>query len=81
LTIFYTLLGVSLFVPVIAGLHSRRPGVPEALAAIAGGVTVVAVLRLLGTPALGFWNPSTLGLLASAVLFGLVFAARRIWRT
>ena len=80
LTIFYTLLGVSLFVPVIAGLHSRRPGVPEALAAIAGGVTVVAVLRLTGASATGFWNASTLGLLASAVLFGGVFVARRIWR-
>jgi len=80
LTIFYTLLGVSLFVPVIAGLHSRRPGVPEALAAIAGGVTVVAVLRLTGASVTGFWNASTLGLLASAVLFGGVFVARRILR-
>ena len=80
LTIFYTLLGVSLFVPVIAGLHSRRPGVPEALAAIAGGVTVVAVMRLTGASATGFWNASTLGLLASAVLFGGIFVARRIWR-
>ena len=31
LTIFYSILSVSLFVPVAAGLHSRRSGVPEAL--------------------------------------------------
>ena len=38
LSIFYTLLGVCLFVPMIAGLYVRRAGAPEALAAIAGGV-------------------------------------------
>jgi SSS family solute:Na+ symporter len=77
LTVFYSLLGVSLFVPVIAGLHSRRPGVPEALAAIAGGVTVVAALRLAGVTTSGFWNANTWGLLASAALFGIVFAVRK----
>ena len=77
LTVFYSLLGVSLFVPVIAGLHSRRPGVPEAIGAIAGGVTVLAALRLGGVATTGFWNANTWALLASATLFGLVFAVRR----
>jgi solute:Na+ symporter, SSS family len=35
LTIFYSLVGVSLFVPVVAGLGGRRGGTPEALASIA----------------------------------------------
>jgi SSS family solute:Na+ symporter len=38
LTVFYTLLGVSLFVPVMAGLYLRRASALEALAAIAGGI-------------------------------------------
>lgn len=78
LTLFYSLLGVSLFVPVIVGLHSKKPGVPEALGAIAGGVTVVAALRLAGVAASGFWNANTWGLLTSAAVFTAVFVARRI---
>ena len=41
LGIFYTLMAVGLFVPIIAGLYSRRAGTPEALAAIAAGIAVV----------------------------------------
>jgi SSS family solute:Na+ symporter len=46
LSIFYTLLGVSLFVPVVAGLFTRRADGTAALAAIAGGVAVAAALEL-----------------------------------
>ena len=45
LTIFYTLLGVSLFVPILAGLYVPRAGTPEALAAIACGVTAMVGLQ------------------------------------
>ena len=82
LRIFYALLTVSLFVPLVAGLYSRRPGIPEALAAIGAGVGVLVVLRL--TPwgaAIGSWSPSTLGLIASAVLFGALFVARAVRST
>ena len=76
LTIFYSLLSVSLFVPVVAGLHSRRPGAGEALAAAAGGVAVLLVTRSAG---FGGWLPPTAwGLLAAAAAFGIVFAARRV---
>ena len=37
LTIFYSVMSVSLFVPIVVGLHTRRAGVPEALAAIGVG--------------------------------------------
>ena len=78
LSIFYALVGVSLFVPVAAGLHSRNPGVPEAMAAIVGGVAVLVALRL-GLPA-GVnvpLNPSLIGLIVSGLLFGSVFLVRR----
>ena len=76
LTIFYSLLSVSLFVPVVAGLHSRRPGSGEALAAAAGGVAVLLVVRSAG---FGGWLPPTAwGLLAAAAAFGIFFAARRM---
>jgi len=46
LGIFYTLLAVSLFVPLIVGLYVRRVRTPEAIASIAAGVAVVAVVRV-----------------------------------
>ncbi|HET9949543.1 MAG TPA: sodium:solute symporter family protein [Longimicrobiales bacterium] len=78
LTAFYAVLGVSLFVPVVAGLHSRRPGVPEALAAIAAGVAVLVAVRLSGLPARSpLLDPTLLGILGSGLAFALAFALRR----
>ena len=77
LTIFYALLGVSLFVPVVAGLYTRRPGVPEAAAAISGGVVALAGARLLGLGALHvLLDPMVAGLAASGVAFFGVFWLR-----
>jgi SSS family solute:Na+ symporter len=78
LGVFYALLGVTLFVPVIAGLHARRAGAPEVIASAAAGISVDLAIRLatdggghgLVTPELG-------GILAAAVGFGLVALARR----
>ncbi len=75
LSVFYSLLSVSLFVPVVAGLHSRRAGVPEALAAIGVGVTALVAARL-APPMPGIWTPNTLGLIASAAAFGMVLIGR-----
>lgn len=78
LTIFYALLSVSLFVPVVAGIYSRKGGVPEALAAIATGMVVLLFVHF-GTGGAGFgiWTPPLLGIVAAAVSFGLVGVARR----
>ena len=60
LKIFYSLLGVSLFVPILAGIHldrRRRSEVPEALAAIGVGVVVLILRRQLG----GIWSPKAIG--------------------
>lgn len=78
ITIFYAVLSVSLFVPVVAGLYSRRPGVPEALAAIGVGVTALFAARMGGTASLARWlDPTAIGIAASAVAFGVVFLVRR----
>jgi SSS family solute:Na+ symporter len=45
LKFFYTLLGVSLFVPVVAGLFSGRGDAISALAAIAGGVVLATIVQ------------------------------------
>jgi SSS family solute:Na+ symporter len=77
LTVFYTLLSVSLFVPVIAGLYTRRPGVPEALAAIGTGVTVVAAFQLFrGGVGFGPLAPALVALLLAGGAFVLVAAVR-----
>ncbi len=77
LTIFYSLLGVSLFVPVVAGLHRRRTAAPEAIASIAAGIAVATALRLSGlTPA---WpvSPELAGIAAAAVAYGAAVLLNR----
>ena len=69
LTIFYAVLSVCLFVPVVAGLTTRRPGTAEALAAIAAGTAVLLTARILGLPDDRLLNGVTLALLASALAF------------
>lgn len=77
LSIFYGLVGVSLFVPMIAGLFVKRAGTPEALASIAAGVAVAVVVHLAAGPAgVGRLTPAALGLAASAAAWILVFLAR-----
>jgi len=78
LGIFYSLLGVSLFVPVIGGLYTRRAGTPEALASIAAGVgTLLAVTYTTGGRGFGLLNPNLLGLGAAALAYFVVMAVRR----
>src|SRR5262245_31381891 len=69
MTVFYSLLGVSLFVPVLAGLYSRRAGQAEALAAIVAGVTVLLVVRF-GVAGRHPWlDPTLSGLIAAAIAY------------
>ncbi len=73
LTIFYSLLSVSLFVPVVAGLYLQRVGKPEALAAIGAGVSFLLVVHLTtGGRGFGIWSPTLIGLVAATVGFCLV---------
>ncbi|MDH3225213.1 MAG: sodium:solute symporter family protein [Gemmatimonadota bacterium] len=77
LTVFYALLGVSLFVPVVAGIYTRRPGVPEALAAVGAGVSALVVSALVpGGPLVPGLPPVALGLILSALAYGTWALAR-----
>jgi SSS family solute:Na+ symporter len=78
LGVFYALLGVTLFVPVIAGLHVRRAGAPEAVASVAAGISTDLAIRLAwGSGGLGLLTPELGGIVAAAIGFGLVAVARR----
>ncbi|HEY0873472.1 MAG TPA: sodium:solute symporter family protein [Vicinamibacterales bacterium] len=78
LTIFYTLLSVSLFVPVVAGLYTRRPGVPEAMSAIVTGVlTVIAFQLLRAGRGVGPLTPALIALMLAALAFFVVAFVRR----
>jgi SSS family solute:Na+ symporter len=69
MTVFYSLLGVSLFVPVLGGLYSRRAGRAEALAAIAAGVVVLLVVRFGVAGRYPWLDPTLSGLAAAALAF------------
>ena len=72
LSIFYTLLGVSLFVPVLAGLYMQRPRSGDALAAITAGVAAVIVAHVSnGGRPIGLFTPAMCGLLAATIAFAL----------
>lgn len=78
LTIFYSLLGVSLFVPIAGGLYLRTAGTPEALASVAAGIGTLLYFNAQPWAARTIWfNPNLAGLVAAAVAFLLVAAVRR----
>ena len=70
LRIFYSLLGASLFVPVAGALLVPRAGARDAMAGIIGGMAGLLAVYF-GTDRKGLWDPSTWGLMASAVAFGV----------
>jgi len=84
LGIFYSLLSVSLFVPVVLGLYVTAADSRNAYAAILFGVgTLLAVQFATGGKGYGMWTPSLLGLLASggAGALSLLFFRRTLPET
>ena len=69
ISIFYGLIAVSLFVPVVAGLYSRRvlstAAVASILCAIAATVIVICVTHGQG---IGIFSPQAIGILTAAVV-------------
>ena len=66
LTIFYTLLSVSLFVPILAGLFVPRTGSAAALASIAAGVGAMLIVQFAtGGRGWGIVTPALGGLIAA----------------
>ena len=76
LGIFYTLLGASLFVPVLGGLFVPRAGTPEAFAAILAGVVAVLASRFVPHQATWWLDASVTGLVSSAIAFAAVLFVR-----
>ena len=67
LTIFYTLVGVSLFIPILAGLYVRRTSGAGALATMAAGVGAALALHVAtGGRGWGAISPAIAGLAAAA---------------
>ena len=67
LTIFYTLIGVSLFIPIIAGLYVRRTSASGALATMTAGVCAALVVHVAtGGRGWGALSPAIAGLAAAA---------------
>jgi SSS family solute:Na+ symporter len=78
LTIFYSLLTVVLFVPVVAALYVTDVRPAEGLASVLAGVPTLAAVHL-ATAGAGFGvvTPTLAGVLAGAAAFGLARTLRR----
>ena len=74
LTIFYSLLVVTLFVPILGGLYVPRARSREALAAICAGVGTLLVVRFALLPLHPWLDPTLSGLVAATVAFLLALA-------
>jgi SSS family solute:Na+ symporter len=71
-TVFYSLLVVTLFVPVVGGLYTTRATAREALAAIVAGVATLFAVRMTGVAAI---DPTLAGIVAAGTVFlGFMFA-------
>ncbi len=77
ITVFYSLLVVTLFVPVIGGLYIRRAGSPEALAAVAAGVLTLPVVRFGVAGSYPWVDPALTGIIVSATAYFGVLALRK----
>jgi solute:Na+ symporter, SSS family len=76
LTIFYSLLVVTLFVPIIGGLYVARAGERDALAAIAAGVLTLVIVRLWVGAAYPWLDPALAGVAGAAITFAIMAAMR-----
>ncbi len=78
LSIFYTLLGVSVFVPILGGLFVPRAGTREAMSAVVAGVGgMLAVHLATGGRGVGWVSPALVGLAAASAAFGALLLLRR----
>ncbi|PYS52024.1 MAG: sodium:solute symporter [Acidobacteria bacterium] len=69
LQIFYTLMAVALFAPLLAGLYSPKPAAGRAVAAIVTSIAITAAAHFL-TGGTGIWifPPSLIGILAGFMI-------------
>lgn len=69
LSFFYSLLTLTLFVPLVAGLFWKGPGQSVALAAIASSLGAAGLAVLVGGTAEGWLPPVPVGILAGAIAY------------
>lgn len=73
LQIFYTLLTVGLFVPIVGGLYVRRTSNAAALASVAAGLGVMLIDRALTAGReVGLFTPALAGLLAAILMWAIL---------
>ena len=77
LTIFYSLLVVTLFVPIIGGVYVPRAQSREALAAICAGVLTLFIVRFTLLPLYPWLDPTLSGIVAATTAFAITIAVRR----
>ena len=77
LSIFYALIGVTFFVPVLGGLYVARASTSAALAAIAAGIGVLLIVTGWVHPRPPWLDPTLSGIVAAAVAFTTVTLLRR----
>lgn len=76
-SVFYAILTVTLFVPVVGALVARRTGRTEGLASVVTGIAVLLLVHLLtGGRGYGIVSPALAGVASSAVAFAAVRVAR-----
>jgi SSS family solute:Na+ symporter len=68
LSVFYSIIGATLLMPVVGGLFVSRATTREALASIAGGMITFLAIKY-GTDGAGWLNPNLWGLFGSAAGF------------
>lgn len=77
LSIFYSLLGVAFFVPVIGGLYVKRAGPVEALASMAAGIVTLLLFTYGPVRGFGILNANILALGAAAAAYFAVIFVRK----
>lgn len=79
LMVFYSVLGVTMFVPVVGGLVSHRARAHEAIGAIAVGICALSLIALGSLSARHPWlDPTLAGLISSGAAFFLILTVRRL---
>ena len=82
LQIFYTLLGVGLFVPIVGGLYVERTTNTAALTSVAAGLSVMLIDRALtGGAEPGLVTPAVAGLLAALGVWAIMLPFSKLSRT
>lgn len=70
LKLFYGMLSVALFVPVVAGVYRARPGIRSFLVALCGSLAAAGVFQLwTGGQPIGPFSGTSVGILVSAAIF------------